>query len=193
MQSTKSGEISKRTQLIHEQQRIDAEGSASITTSGEAGEVEKLEPCPWCRAVPYHKDEPRTYLYIDHEDSCFLMKQRDNLRTLHKSILPDWNARVPLAPEQQWQPISSAPKGEKLIVAYRNPLGKWRRVMATYWIEGTLEGEIDDSGFAPEGWYEATEAYEYLMPLEEEPTLWTFPPAAPGQQPAQPQIESGKG
>lgn len=78
-----------------------------------------------------------------------------------------------------WQPIETAPKNRKLIVGYFNPLGKWRTILATYFTEGTLESDTDDSGFAPEGWYEATEAYEYLMPVEHEPERWMFPPDSP--------------
>lgn len=69
----------------------------------------------------------------------------------------------------RWRPIDEAPKGEKLIVRYFNALGKARTQVACYYTDGTLESETDESGFAPEGWYEETEAYEYLMPLEHEP------------------------
>lgn len=79
----------------------------------------------------------------------------------------------------EWQPIENAPKGRKLIVGYWNPLGNWRSVMGRYYLDGTLESETDESGFAPEGWYEETEAYEYLMPLDQEPTHFQFLPAPP--------------
>lgn len=85
-----------------------------------------------------------------------------------------------LSGEAGWQPIETAPRGRKLIVGYFNPLGKWRSVMGCYYLEGTLESDTDESGFAPEGWYEETEAYEYLMPMDQEPTHFQFlsdPPA----------------
>lgn len=84
-----------------------------------------------------------------------------------------------LKTEQGWQPIETAPKMRKLIVGYANALGKWRTILAQYWLDGELESETDDSGFAPEGWYEATEAYEYLMPVDLEPTHWMPLPDPP--------------
>jgi hypothetical protein len=79
----------------------------------------------------------------------------------------------------EWRPITDAPKGRKLIVGYFNPLGNWRSVMGCYYLDGTLESETDESGFAPEGWYEETEAYEYLMPMDQEPMYWRILPPAP--------------
>lgn len=79
----------------------------------------------------------------------------------------------------EWQAIEAAPKNRKLIVGYFNPLSKWRSVMGCYYTEGTLESDTDDSGFAPEGWYENTETYEYLMPLEQEPSHWMPLPEPP--------------
>jgi hypothetical protein len=81
-----------------------------------------------------------------------------------------------------WLPIERAPKGRKLIVGYWNPLGNWRSVMGCYYLDGTLESETDESGFAPEGWYEETEAYEYLMPMGQEPTHYQ-PLSAPPPKP----------
>jgi len=78
-----------------------------------------------------------------------------------------------------WLPIESAPKGRKLIVGYFNPLGNWRSVMGCYYLDGTLESETDESGFAPEGWYEETQAYEYLMPMDQEPTYYRLLPPPP--------------
>lgn len=72
----------------------------------------------------------------------------------------------------QWQPIETAPKGRTLLLGYWNDLGNWRTVMGCYYAEGTLESETEDSGFAPPGWYESTQAYEYLAALDKEPTHW---------------------
>jgi hypothetical protein len=80
---------------------------------------------------------------------------------------------------ETWRPINTAPKNRKLIVGYLNPLRKWRTILASYHTEGTLESDTDESGFAPEGWYEATEAYEYLMPVEHEPSHWMPLPDPP--------------
>lgn len=80
---------------------------------------------------------------------------------------------------ETWLPIESAPKGRKLIVGYFNPLGNWRSVMGCYYLDGTLESETDECGFAPEGWYEETEAYEYLMPMDQDPTHWQSLPDPP--------------
>lgn len=80
--------------------------------------------------------------------------------------------RAPEPREQQWQPIETAPKGRTLLLGYWNDLGNWRTVMGCYYAEETLESETEDSGFAPPGWYESTQAYEYLAPLDKEPTHW---------------------
>ena len=85
---------------------------------------------------------------------------------------------------QQWQPIETAPRGRALLLGYWNALGNWRTVMGSYYCEGELESETDDSGFAPAGWYEATQAYEYLACLDEEPTHWqSLPPGMPKRSP----------
>jgi hypothetical protein len=87
-----------------------------------------------------------------------------------------------------WLPIESAPKGRKLIVGYFNPLGNWRSVIGRYYLDGTLESETDKGGFAPEGWYEETEAYEYLMQMDQEPTYYrSLPPPPAIRRDSQPQ------
>ena len=91
-------------------------------------------------------------------------------------------AAAPTPPQSGWQPIETAPKGPKVLVAYETAPGKWWRVLARYWPANTLESDHDESGFAEEGWYEATEAYEELMPVEAEPTFWHPLPAAPGRE-----------
>jgi hypothetical protein len=78
-----------------------------------------------------------------------------------------------------WQPIETAPKRTKLLLAYRNQLGKWRRVQGEYWPSEELESDHSESGFADEGWYEATEAYEEMAPLEHDPTHWMPLPEPP--------------
>ncbi len=84
----------------------------------------------------------------------------------------------------EWLPIDeNTPKQTKLVVAYRNSLGKWRRVFATYYAAETLESEMTDSGWSEPGWYEECESAETIYPVEHEPALWQYPPAPPkGEQ-----------
>jgi hypothetical protein len=56
---------------------------------------------------------------------------------------------------------------------------------AQYYLPETLESDESESGWADEGWYEESEAYEYLMPLEGEPTHWMPLPPAPDAAPPQ--------
>jgi len=83
------------------------------------------------------------------------------------------------AAQVAWQPIATAPEGRVVLVFYKNQLGNGRTMRARYYLPETLESEQTESGWADEGWYEESEAYEYLMPLEHEPTHWMPMPAAP--------------
>ena len=88
---------------------------------------------------------------------------------------------------QRWQPIETAPKGRIVLVYYKNALGNGRTMRARYYLHETLESDTTETGWADEGWYEESEAYEYLMPLEHQPTHWMPLPAAPEvPQPAKP-------
>ena len=88
-------------------------------------------------------------------------------------------------PFAEWQPIEAAPKGPKILVAYRNSLGNWRRVIARYYGEQELESIDSDSPelYAPAGWYECCETQEDIMRTDEEPELWQPLPAAPSSRP----------
>lgn len=78
-----------------------------------------------------------------------------------------------------WMPINTAPKGRILLVHYTNRLGNGRTMRARYYLPETLDSDTTESGWADEGWYEESEAYEYLMPLDCEPTHWMPLPTAP--------------
>ena len=78
-----------------------------------------------------------------------------------------------------WQPIETAPKGKTVLVHYKNQLGNGRTMRGCYYPPETLESDTEESGWADEGWYEQSEAYEYLMPLDGDPTHWMPLPALP--------------
>ena len=79
----------------------------------------------------------------------------------------------------EWRPIEIAPKGVKLLCAYRNALGKWRRIIARYYLPNTLEAnEESENAFAPEGWYEESETREEIE-MCETPLLWQPLPELP--------------
>jgi len=78
-----------------------------------------------------------------------------------------------------WQPIETAPEGRVVWVAYQNTLGNWRTVRACYYPPETLDSESEESGWAPEGWYEEYEAYEHIYRTDEEPTHWQPLPQPP--------------
>ncbi len=88
-------------------------------------------------------------------------------------------------------PIESAPKGRKVLAGYTNSAGKWRTVTARYYPPQTLELDgddldMDDDGYAPEGWYEESESQGNILPTDMPPTHWMPLPAAPGAAPSQP-------
>ena len=87
----------------------------------------------------------------------------------------------------QWRPISEAPKdGTRMLLAYRNTLQNWRRVIAFYAQKLTIEqndsgegwceyDEANDRYCLPEGWYECIDNwddYSYVHMSEVEPTHW---------------------
>ena len=104
-------------------------------------------------------------------------KQRVIAAGMGRSPLRDAAERA--AAPVAWQPIATAPEGRVVLVFYKNQLGNGRTMRARYYLPETLESEQTESGWADEGWYEESEAYEYLMPLEHEPTHWMPMPAAP--------------
>lgn len=79
----------------------------------------------------------------------------------------------------EWQPIETAAKLRKVLVAYKNGAGNWRRVIACYYPPETLESEYEESGWSEEGWYEESETHEEIRRTDCEPTHWMPLPAAP--------------
>lgn len=130
-------------------------------TGEQAGEVVAI----YVNAV----DDDGSLLYVHPP----IAKRGDTLYTQPRPVgVPDG-----------WKPIESAPKGVKIIAGYRNSRGNWRSIMACYYTPGTLElaDDADDTedGYAPEGWYEATEVYEEIRLTDEKPTHWMPLAAAP--------------
>ena len=85
----------------------------------------------------------------------------------------------------EWQPIETAPKNRKLLVAYPNVLGNWRIVTACYhtqlpWSE-ECDPPVDAGDYAPAGWYEESDSHETILPTTEKPTHWMPLPKAPEQ------------
>lgn len=83
-----------------------------------------------------------------------------------------------------WQDISTAPENLKVLVAYKNSLGKWRIVTGCYhtqlpWSDDH-DPRDDESEYAPEGWYEESDSSETIYRTNEPPTHWMPLPATPG-------------
>lgn len=98
-----------------------------------------------------------------------LLVERDSMR-----------ARIAeLEAAQAWRPIESAPVARKVLVAYKNSLGNWRRVLATNYPPDALDSEESESGYADPGWYEESETHEELFPLEYKPVAWMPLPKGP--------------
>ena len=111
-------------------------------------------------------------------------------------VLESWRGQAPIgwfsaiqdlhkaldSKDFSWQPISTAPELRIVLVYYKNTLGKGRTIRACYYPLETLESDTTESGWADGGWYEESEAYEYLMPLEYDPTHWMFLPLPPEDQ-----------
>jgi hypothetical protein len=93
-----------------------------------------------------------------------------------------------------WQPIETAPHMRKIIVHYRNELGRGRTVMACYYERNSLEmhddyedvGTYDEKSgrsYAAEGWYEEHDSDSPILPLGGVPTHWQPLPAPPEVKP----------
>jgi hypothetical protein len=81
----------------------------------------------------------------------------------------------------EWKTIESAPKNQKVLVAYRNELNNWRIVTACYHTQLDWSDEYDDieQEYAPEDWYEENETVEVIYPCAGAPTHWQPLPEPP--------------
>lgn len=75
----------------------------------------------------------------------------------------------------KWQPIETAPKNKKLLIAFKNSLGRRRVIIGCYhtalpWSDDYRD--VDESEFAPEGWYEESETHETIHQIRFAPDLW---------------------
>lgn len=94
-------------------------------------------------------------------------------------ILPNGEIRA----ISDWMAMGSAPQNRKIIAGYFNGCGKWRTVMACYYLPKTLEWNSDydggdEDGYAPEGWYEEIENSETIFPMQK-PDYWRPLPEPP--------------
>jgi hypothetical protein len=154
-------------------------GSDPITECQVCYPVEPAleQSSPWAREQ-YQKIQDfviRRGLYRGQNDN---KSHADIVLELAELGLP----RAAPPPGREWQPIETAPKGIKVIAGYPNRLGKWRSVMACYYLPGTLacdDDSADDDGYAPAGWYEESETHDHIMRTDEPPTHWMPLTASP--------------
>lgn len=80
-----------------------------------------------------------------------------------------------------WLDIGSAPKNQKVLVAYQNDLGNWRIVTACYHTQLEWSDKYGDheQEYAPEDWYEENDSSEVIYPTSRKPTHWRPLPAPP--------------
>lgn len=90
--------------------------------------------------------------------------------------------RAEVARLTTWQPMETAPMdGTIVLLAYKNALGKLRRVRASYMTRDLIGEYEDDEIERNPGWYERSEAHEEVTetvyPVSYELLCWTPLPA----------------
>lgn len=82
--------------------------------------------------------------------------------------------------KDDWQPIGTAPKGKRVMVAWKNDFDMWRTAFARYCTVDEIYDE-DDEGLYDfqDGWYEDCYEAERLYPLENKPLFWMPMPKKP--------------
>jgi hypothetical protein len=106
-------------------------------------------------------------------------KAAAELRRLHAECAA---LRAQLARLTTWQPMETAPMdGTIVLIAYKNALGKLRRVRASYMTRDLIGEYEDDEIERNPGWYERSEAHEEVTetvyPVSYDLLCWTALPA----------------
>jgi len=152
----------------------------------------------WASPMQSILSQPMQPMQVSDERLAELILRTSDDGMLHLKDEPDMNAALRelqrLRAEKAWLPIETAPRdGKKMLVAYRNTLGKWRTVIAVYAAKFTMEqgdefldwGDYDeetDCYYLPEGWYECIENWDDYSSVHiggNVPTHWMPLPPPP--------------
>lgn len=170
---------------------------------------EYLGECPFCtkEEEPYAYDVPTkdgtelAYAIYFNKYNNPLPEGAIPLYASQKDHIPNVGKMVQSQSQQesQWFMIATAPKNKKIIVTYKNALGKNRTVFAKYiekfTEESTLDTECetdyceeDDTFYLKEGWVELIDNWDEFSSVyfdsQNVPTHWMdIPPAPEGDKP----------